>query len=370
VYIIKLKTILVTGAGGIGGVNFIRAVRLIDIQTKTDSFIVGVDSSLFYINFPDVNVRFIVSSRNSDKYIPDLLSLIKKYKIDFIHPQNSSDAKIISSTKEIFEKLGVNLYLPRLSDIRPDKFEIYKKLSVKNVSVPDTCDIKIKSDIVRAFAEMGSSLWMRAKSGVGGRLGLKVNSVDEAQCWYHLNIIQKRAKPDEFILQKYLPGRDIAFDSLWFNGKLILSYARERLEYPFKNISLSGITGTPSVAKIIHENKINSLGIAAVKALNPYPNGFYSVDIKEDSNNKSFVTEVDGKWHTTAALWSYAFAKAFNNPVYNIVNTYLTLGYGLKPSYDIPKENLFPVDFFLIRQMDCGTILKHNKEGVTYRIGC
>ena len=111
---------------------------------------------------------------------------------------------------------------------------------------------------------------MRAKTGAGGRLSLKVNSVEEAKRWIELNVLQGRAKPSDFIVQEYLPGRDLAFDSLW------------------------------------HDSKVTEVGIAAVKALSPMPHGFYSVDIKEDADGKPKVTEVDGKWHTTAPLWGYA----------------------------------------------------------------
>ena len=52
------------------------------------------------------------------------------------------------------------------------------------------------------------------------------------------------------MIQEYLPGQNIAWDSFWYDGKLIASYTRERIEYPFKHISPSGITGTPTVSKI------------------------------------------------------------------------------------------------------------------------
>ena len=69
------------------------------------------------------------------------------------------------------------------------------------------------------------------------------------------DLIRKKAQLDDFMIQEYLPGQNIAWDSFWFNGKLIASYTRERLEYPFKHISPSGITGTPTVSKIIVDEK-------------------------------------------------------------------------------------------------------------------
>ena len=42
-----MKNILVTGSGGIGGVNFIRALR----ATKENFFIVGTDFNQYYLEF-------------------------------------------------------------------------------------------------------------------------------------------------------------------------------------------------------------------------------------------------------------------------------------------------------------------------------
>ena len=59
------------------------------------------------------------------------------------------------------------------------------------------------------------------------------------------------------MIQQYLPKRNIAWDSFWYDGELIASFTRERLEYPLKHISPSGITGTPSVSRIIIDYEVN-----------------------------------------------------------------------------------------------------------------
>jgi carbamoyl-phosphate synthase large subunit len=112
------------------------------------------------------------------------------------------------------------------------------------------------------------------------------------------------------------------------------------------------------VARIIRDEKVNSTGIAAVKALNPNPHGFYSVDLKDDADGNPKVTEVDGKWHTTAPLWGYAFAKVYNKPTYNVALIYLKLGCGEELMEELPQTDMFPEEHYLIRQMDSGIILK------------
>jgi carbamoyl-phosphate synthase large subunit len=81
--------------------------------------------------------------------------------------------------------------------------------------------------------------------------------------------------------------------TLWFKGRLITSYVRERIEYPFKHISLSGITGKPSVSRIIYNEEANRVGARTVKAVDREPHGFFSVDLKGDTEGKLKVTEVE-----------------------------------------------------------------------------
>jgi carbamoyl-phosphate synthase large subunit len=104
----------------------------------------------------------------------------------------------------------------------------------------------------------------------------------------------------------------------------------------------------------------------ATKALDPEPHGFFSVDIKENASGEPVITEVDGKWHTTAPLWGYAFAKAFKKPELNIAYQYLLLG--LKGHMDgkLPAFNLFPPNYYLVRQLDGGVILEGGN--ITWRI--
>jgi len=359
---LKERRILVTGAGGIGGVDFIRSLRLVEAENKEKIFIVGTDHNIYYINFPDANLKFGTTKHSDPKFIPTLINFIREHKLEFIHPHPSVEAKVVSESREQFENLGVMMYLPRHEDIMPDKLYIYEKLNSSRVPLPKTVPVRSIEHIDHDLMKLDLPLWIRAITGAGGRLSLRVNSSEEAKLWMRLNVLQGRARPDEFILQEYLPGRDLAFDSLWFGGKLITSYARERLEYPFRHISLSGITGTPSVARILHNEKINAVGISAVQALNPRPHGVYSVDLKEDANGNPRVTEVDGKWHTTAPLWGYAFARAYNRASYNIAHSYLMLGYSENLPEELPQTNLFPEEHYLIRQLDSGILLKRKEN--------
>jgi len=282
--------ILVTGSGGTGGINFIRALRLAEKQQNKKLFIVSTDHNPHYLNFPEADIKVVSPKHDDATFMPLLIDLIEKYKIDFLHPHPSSEAQAVSKNLATFKKSRVKTFLPNPTSIMPDKLEIHNALSKNHVRVPKTVEVNSYEDIERAFSEIGSPLWIRARRGAGGRLGLKVESAEQAKHWVQLNELQHRAEVADFVIQEYLPGRDLAFDSLWFKGQLVTSYCRERLEYFLKHISLSGITGTPTIARTLVDEKINGVGVKAVKALDSKPHGFFSTDIKEDASGNCVVT--------------------------------------------------------------------------------
>jgi len=323
-------------------------------------FIVSTDFNPHFLHFPKSNAK-VVSPRHSDAdFVPLLLRLAEKYHLEFLHPHPSSEARVVAENLPMFEEAKVKTFLANPKSIMPDKLEIHDALAKHGLRVPKTTEIAALEDVDRAFSEIGKPLWIRAKRGAGGRLGLKVETPEQAKHWVELNRLQGRSEVGDFIIQEYLPGRDLAFDSLWFKGKLVTSYCRERLEYFLKHISLSGITGTPTIARTVIEEKINRVGVDAVKALDSKPHGFFSVDLKEDAKAQCVVTEVDAKWHTTAPLWGCAFAKALGKPELNIAYQYVLLGLNGNTDAELPEFNLFPDGYYLVRQLDAGVILEHD----------
>jgi carbamoyl-phosphate synthase large subunit len=243
-------------------------------------------------------------------------------------------------------------------EIAQDKQQTQLRLRTEGIPVAETRLVTKAPDIKAAFREMRSPLWVRARHGAGGRLSLLCNSADEAGNWIELWV--RRGTPiSEFMIQDYLPGRNVAWDSLWREGELITSYCRERLEYPFKHISPSGITGTPSVARSIHDRRIDRIAEKGVRAISPKPTGAFAVDIKEDSGGRPAVTEVDaGKFHTTMPLWGYVAFRHLKLPWYsNLADLYVRLGLGENVDEEMPRYNLIPAGYYLIRNIDSGVLL-------------
>ncbi len=235
--------VLVTGSGGIAGVNFVRALR----ASERRYYVAGTDHNKYYLEFPDLHSRFLTPRHDSREFVPGVARIAKKEKIDFIHPQPSSEALVLSENRK---RVPARLFLPDPETMitGQDKLSTQKLLIRASVEVAKTWPIGKISDIEEPFSENEPPLWVRARHGAGGRLSLACDSAAEAKDWISLWV--KRGSPlDEFIVQEFLPGRNIAWDSLWRDGRLVTSYCRERLEYPLKHVSPSGITGTPSVSR-------------------------------------------------------------------------------------------------------------------------
>jgi len=242
--------------------------------------------------------------------------------------------------------------------ISKDKLETQKILLKSGILVAKTKVIDNYDVIENTFEELGGGpLWIRAKSGAGGNLSLLCNNPNEVEHWMKLWILRKKANFSDFMLQQYLPKRNIAWDSFWYKGKLISSFTRERLEYPLKHISPSGITGTPTVSKIIVDDSVNRIGENAVKSIDEKPHGNYAVDLKEDNDGNWYVTEIDsGKFHTTTPLWGYISTKFLKqDPLHNLPYLYTMLGLEEISDPGFLGNDIYPEGLHVLRHIDCGT---------------
>ena len=151
-----MKKILVTGSGGIGGVNFVRALR----ATDEDFFLVGTDFNQYYLEFPDVNLRVNTPRHSDSTFLSQIKKIVNEYQIDFVHPQPSSEALVISQDNELKSKT----FLPSSTVIANDKLTTQKILSEKNIDVAYTKTLDSLNDLEKNFEELGGGpLWVRSK---------------------------------------------------------------------------------------------------------------------------------------------------------------------------------------------------------------
>lgn len=334
-----MRRILVTGSGGIGGVNFCRALR-----SAGEYFIVGTDYFRYHLVFPEVDVRIRTPKHSDEGFIPRIREVVDKYGIEFVHPQPTVEAYEISKHRG---EINAAVFLPAPEAIERgfDKLETAAILERGGVPVPRTLTFPPEDDIPMPA-------WVRVRRGAGGRLSILCRSVEEVYDWINLWNRRGATRGEDWMIQEYIGGRDVAWDSLWFEGRLVTSYTRERLEYPFRHLH-TGAGGTPTVARIIRSEEVNRVCARAVLALDDRPHGFYCVDLK--LAEKPYITEINvGKAHTTLALWSYAMHKFLGKV--NIPDLYVRLGLGEEVP-PVPRFDLYPEGYYLIRHIDCGSWL-------------
>ena len=350
-----MKRILCTGAGGPAGINFIKSLALAPEKTK----VVGTEASIYYFNTIPTKRKYLVLDANDSNYIDRLNEIIRKERIDFLHAQTDVEVEVVSKNRE---NLEAPVFLPSKTAVRicQDKLESAKVWKKKNVPVAKTIVIRQKQDIDKAFEELGSPIWIRATHGAGGRGSTPASNKETAISW--INYWRARNVDWEFIAQEHLPGRNIAFHSLWKEGKLVLSMARERLEYIYPYLSPSGIMGTPAVQKTVHDDKVNKIGTEAVLAVDSSFNGIASVDLKENTEGIPCVTEINpGRMFTTSFFFSYASKVLFNDYRANIPYLYTKLAFRENIS-QLEKYNVLPADIYWIRHIDApARLIKDNK---------
>ncbi len=340
-----MKRVLVTGAGGPAGINFAKSLRIVPEKM----LLIGTEADKYYVTLAVTNKTYLVPEALSDGYVDRLNETITKERIEFLHPQPDVEVMVVSEQRE---RLKATTLLPSKAAIRicQDKFESARIWRQKGLLVPKTMELKSAANIERAFEEMGSPLWIRAKHGAGGTGSTPSYNKETAEAW--ISYWWSRGRNWEFIAQEYCRGRNIAFHSLWKEGELVISMARERLQYVYPHLAPSGVTGTPSVQRTIHDDKVNKTGTETVLAIDPNFSGIACVDLKENDEGVPCPTEINaGRMFTTSFFFSYASKKLMGNYHANFPYIYVKLGYR-ESVPDLPKYNILPTGLYWIRHID------------------
>jgi biotin carboxylase len=351
------KRILITGAGGPAGVNFAQSLKL----AHKKILLVGTEANAYYAALAATDQVYVVPTAQVPDYIERINEVIRKENLEFVHPQPDAEVLAISENRE---RVQAEIFLPSRKTVRicQDKFSSAALWKRKGIPVARTLKVNDTADVKKAFAELGSPLWIRARRGAGGRGSTPADNLQTALSWIRY---WRSRQPDwKFIAQEHLQGRNIGFHSVWKDGELVTSMARERLQYIYPNLAPSGITGTPSVQRTIHDDKVNDIATHAVLAIDSDFTGIACVDLKEDRDSTPCVTEINsGRMFTTSFFFSYASNKLLGNHTANFPYLYVTLAYRERlPT--LPKYNILPENLYWIRHIDAPAKLLKDGETI------
>jgi carbamoyl-phosphate synthase large subunit len=295
---------------------------------------------------------FKIPRYDEEGYLDKINEIIEKYEIDFVHAQSDEEVEFIGLNRK---KIKAKTFLPPSPMILfcQDKWSTAMGWSSlwedAYAYLLDNND-KLLYYLYRIIKRLGP-LWIRATRGAGGRGSTLCTTAEMGLHW--LKYWWSRDPKMEFMAQKYLPGRNIAWQSVWKDGELLTSQARERVEYIYPNLAPSGITGTPTVQRTLNEGKINAAAIESIHRVQLEPHGIYSVDLKENENGDPIPTEINcGRFFTTSYFFAVG-AEMFDVPRANMPEMYVLAGL----DKDLPAGEIYNIleeDLYWIRHIDCG----------------
>jgi carbamoyl-phosphate synthase large subunit len=346
-----MPTVLITGAGGSASANVIDALQ----RAETHYDVVGADISPIRLHLSQAAVRCLLPRPDHPSYLSALLAAIKTWDVDVVHAQPDGEVKVVG---QIRDELGDRTFLPTqdVLAIAGDKGHLAERMRQAGVPTPESLSIERLRDVGEVTACLLSRhdrVWIRARVGAGARASLPVGTPEQAEAWVRWWIDERDMRPSDFMASELLPNREFAFQSVWQNGQLIAGQARERLEYLYGFLAPSGQSSTPAVARTANEPHVDATAIAAIRALDPHPNGVYCVDLKEDASKRPKVTEINaGRFFTTSNFFA---AAGLNMPEMAVR---AALGERLKPL----GAGILPADLYWIRMVDMGYTLVPGDE--------
>ena len=343
-----MTKIVIGCAGGAPANNFIRSLR----ESKRQDYLIGISCSSSDLFLADTNEKYLVAPALDQKFPEQLKSILSLTKPTFLHSQNDFEVRAIARMRNEIEALGVKLYLPSTSTIENcvDKNKSYLIWKKAGLAVPRTLLLKSEQDLKKAFNTLGSTIWIRAIEGGGGQGALPTNNFDFARIW-----IDHFKGWGHFTAAELLSKDTVTWQSIWYEGELIVAQTRKRHRWNFGNRTLSGVTGITGVGETCADPTIDRLATEAIMSIDPTPHGIFGVDLTYDLNQQPQLTEINiGRFFTT----HYFFTKAGLNFPEIYCNIALNKSF---PSLT-KKINPLPNGLIWIRGMDVEPCLTHRSE--------
>jgi biotin carboxylase len=352
-----MRRIVVTGAGGSPAANFVHSLRL----APEPFHVVGTDTSRYHLELAPVDARYLLPRADDPAYVDELNAVVESEDAELVHPQPEQEVLLLAREGA---SVRAATYLPRPETVElcQDKAAFAARMDDAGLPTPRFARAEDEESLRAATAEIvqaRAEAWVRAVRGAGARASLPVATPDQAAAWARYWIERKGLAWTDFMVSELLPGREFAFQSVWRDGELVTSAARERLEYVFGHLMPSGQSSSPSVARSVHNREVNELARRAVLAADDRATGVFCVDLKEDADGRALVTEINaGRFFTTSNFFAEAGA--------NMPYTYVRLALG-EDVGGLPQLDAVEPDLYWVRMIDMGFKLVREGEWTSNR---
>jgi carbamoyl-phosphate synthase large subunit len=299
-----MSKIIIAGAGGAPSEGVIDSLLL----SKSQEEIIGMGSEPTDLILSSATKKFIVPYANDKTYEDKLFKLIHQEKPDLIHFQNDLEIFEASGLRNKILGAGVKLFMPDhdVIDTCVHKHKSYLKWKDAGVRVPENIVINNEDDLKRAFMQLGDDqgkIWLRASSiGGGGKGALPTSDFAFAKGW-----IDNYKGWGDFVAAEMLTPQTITWQSIWFQGELVVAQTRKRMGWTHGNRTLSGVTGVTKVGVTSSDALVDQVSQDAILAVDPRPHGIYGVDMAYDRNGYPNPTEINiSRFFTTILFFTKA----------------------------------------------------------------
>lgn len=340
-----MPRVLITGGGGAAAANFRDALRL----SGRDYRVVASDASPYHLELLDAEHRYLVPKAGEPGYLDAINRIVDAGSVDFVHPQPDVEVAFLAEQRD---RLAAPVFLPDASTIElcHDKMAFNAHVKAAGVAVPQAVHVTCRQDLRTAIDDLlaiGQRVWLRAIRGAGSRASLPVDSFDQGDGWIDYWRSFRGLGYGDFMVSEFLPGAEFAWQSLWHEGSLVTSQARQRVEYFWGNHMPSGQSSSPSVARTANRDDVNKAGEAAVRAVAERPHGVFCVDMKENAAGDPMVTEINpGRFFTTSNFFAHAGL--------NMPDMYVQLGTGNRLDAAPAVYDPLPENLYWVRMIDMG----------------
>jgi len=293
----KRHKILVTGAGGAASLGFCRSLN--DADTPYE--LIGVDCDRYHLSLAEVHHRYLAPPYTDPDYLDVFNYIIEQHGVEFLHSQPDLEIEFLSEHREQIKTL-TNFPSKDAVATCIDKFQSYNKWQREGIKVPRTLFIRDRADLHDAFLELGTPLWIRNIKGAGGKGSLPTSDFLEAAAW-----IDFCEGWGHFTAAECLTKRTTTWTSIWDKGELVVAQTRERLYWEYSNNSFSGVTGLTGTGVTVDDEAVTDVAVASILAIDPVPNGIFSVDMTYDSRGVPNPTEINiARFFTTHYFFTCA----------------------------------------------------------------
>ena len=332
---------LISGAGTGASGNVIRAFRTI----KPEPHIVGMNDDSFVIRQSLADVDYLCPEPAGTEFVRSVSEIVKIQKINMVMPTDDRAVKALSDGRG---QISIDLRLPSRKTINlcQDKYNLNVFLRDRSIPAPPTYEVRSFGDLDRVFSRFSRAgvLWCRARRGSRSLAATPVATVEQARAW----IMQWRdlqgIKISEFTLAEFLPGRHFIVPSVWQNGRLLCAQPVEVLSYFAAGNNPSGIFSLSCLAKTVVAAEALDVALSAVKALEAFPSGVFSVELKEASPGVPLVTEINAGRFPAGVTTLLATGKD------NMVAVFASAI--LNDAISVAEPHGSPVERYLVRDID------------------